>query len=290
MPERHAVADITDLQSFLARHVRTGLGAAPSFLLTLSLRLEGVFDLHDKAGRALVAVLIDACDNSGDAAELLLLASRDDAPSEDLLALLLDEALVEARLGPRGYLEVTLDALMRPHRALLEARDFVRRFDLVTMERHGPWKAVEPPPGWTWADLSAERYDEAARLVRAAFAGHPGVNFPPAEQSRAHSLGKPLPVRLLLDGDRMAGWVSVRAEPDGSAMVESLARHPADRGRGLGAVLLTEGLRQLEAAGLALVRLDVAAANEDALTLYKGFGFRATDTVPIHAVATPSPS
>lgn len=289
MPERHAIADIADLQPFLARHARTGLGAAPAFLLGLSLRPDGVFDLHDDGGRALVAVLIDACNNSGDAAELVLLASRAEVPSEDLLALLLDEALAEARRGPRGQLEVTLDALMRPHQALLETRGFTWRFDLVTMERHGPWRAVASPPGWTWADLSTERYDEAARLVRAAFAGHPGVDFPPAEQSRAHSLGKPLPVRLLLDGDRVAGWVSVRADPDGSAMVESLARHPADRGRGLGAVLLTEGLRQLEAAGLAPVRLDVAAANEDALALYKRFGCRATDTVPILAVATPSP-
>lgn len=285
MPERHAVADIADLQPFLARHARTGLGAAPTFLLGLSLRPDGVFDLHDDAGRALVAVLIDACDNSGDAAELVLLASRVEVPSEDLLALLFDEALVEARRGPRGQLEVTLDALIRPHRALLEARRFTWRFDLVTMEKHGSWKAVEPPLGWIWADLSAERYDEAAGLVRAAFSGHPGVNFPSAEQSRAHSLGKPLPVRLLLDGDRVAGWVSVRAEPDGSAMVESLARHPADRGRGLGAILLTEGLRRLEAAGLAPVRLDVIAINESALALYKGFGFRATDTVSVHAAA-----
>ena len=290
MPERHAIADIADLQPFLARHARTGLGAAPAFLLGLSLGPGGVFDLHDEAGRALVAVLTDACENSGDAAGLVVLASRDEAPDEDVLALLLDEALVEARLGPQSHIEVALEGVLRQHPALLETRGLTRRFDITTMERQGLWRAVASPPGWSWMNLSAERYDEAARLVRAAFSGHPGVNFPPAEQSRVHLLGKPLPVRLLLDGDRMAGWVSVRAEPDGSAMVESLARHPADRGRGLGAILLTEGLRQLEAAGLAPVRLDVAAANEDALALYKGLGFRATDTVPIHAVSTPSPS
>ena len=288
MPGRHTVADTADLLPFLALHARSGLGAPPPFLITLSLTLGGVFDLHDEAGRALVAVLIDACDNSGDAAELLLLASRDEVPGEDLIALLLDEALVEARLGPRSHLEVTLDGLMRPHRAFLEARDFTRRFDIVTMERHGPWTATEPPPGWTWTDLPAERYDEAARLVRAAFSGLPGVNFPPAEQGRALALGQSPPVRLLLDGDRAAGWVSARAEPDGSGMVASLARHPGDRGRGLGAALLTEGLRQLAAAGLAPVRLNVVATNESALALYKGFGFRATDTVSIHAVATPS--
>lgn len=288
MPERHAIADIADLKPFLAHHARSGLGAAPSFLLTLSLRPEGVFDLHDDAGRALVAVLIDACDNSGDAAELLLLASRDELPSEDLLALLLNEALAEARLGPRSHLEVTLDALMRPHRALLEARDFTRRFDIVTMERHGTWKAVEPPPGWTWTNLSAERYDEAAQLVRTAFSGHPGVNFPPAEQGRAHALASSLPVRLLLDGDRTVGWVSVRAELNGSGMVASLSRHPDDRGRGLGAVLLTEALRQLEAAELAPVRLDVVATNDDALRLYKDFGFRATETVAIYSMQTPA--
>jgi len=169
---------------------------------------------------------------------------------------------------------------------LLEARDFTRRFDIVTMERHGSWKAVEPPPGWTWANLSAEHYDEAARLVRAAFTGHPGVNFPPAEQGRAHALASSMPVRLLLDGDRTVGWVSVRAEANGSGMVASLARHPGDRGHGLGAVLLTEALRQLEVAGLAPVRLDVVATNDHALRLYKGFGFQATDTVSIYSTQT----
>ena len=288
MPGRHTVADTADLLPFLALHAKPGLGAPPPFLITLSLTLDGVFDLHDEAGRALTAVLIDACENSGDAAELLLLAFRDAVPGEDLIALLLDEALVEARLGPHSHLEVTLDALMRPHRAFLEARDFTRRFDIVTMERHGPWKAAEPPPGWTWADLSAGRYDEAARLVRAAFSGLPGVNFPPAEQGRTLTLGKSSPVRLLLDGTRMTGWASVRAEPDGSGMVASVARHPGDRGCGLGAALLTEGLRQLEAAGLTPVRLDVLATNENALALYEGFGFRATDTISVYAVATAS--
>lgn len=205
MPERHVVADLADLRPFVMRHASSGLGAAPAFLLGLSLGLGGVFDLHDEAGRGLVAVLIDACENSGDAAELVLLASRHEAPDEDLLAMLLDEALAEARRGPRSHLEISLDGALRPYQALLVARGFVRRFDLITMERQSPWRPAEPPLGWTWANLSAERYDEAAWLVRAAFTGHPGVNFPPAGQGRAHSLSKPLPPRLLLDGDRVAG-------------------------------------------------------------------------------------
>jgi ribosomal protein S18 acetylase RimI-like enzyme len=288
MPERHAVVDPGDLLPFVVGNSRPGFGAAPPFLLTLSRGPEGVFDLHDDGGRALVAVLTDACDNSGDAVGLVVLASRDEAPGEDLLALLLDEALVEARLGRRSHIEVALEGALRPHEALLQTRGLVRRFDLITMERYGPWQAVEPPASWTWADLSAERYDEAAVLVRAAFAGHPGVNFPPPEQGRAHALGKSPPVRLLLDRARVAGWVSMRAEADGSAMVESLARHPADRGRGLGAALLTEALRRLEMSGCALVRLHVAAANVGALVLYERFGFQATQTMPVYSMATPT--
>ena len=266
MPERLPVVDIADLLPFVARHACSGLGATPAFLLTLSRGLDGVFDLHDAGGRALVAVLTDACDNTGDAAGLVLLASRDETPGENLLALLLDAALAEARRGPRSKLEIDLDGPFAGHRALLQARGLVWWFDIVTMERQGPWRAVEPPAGWTWVDLSAARYDEAAR--------------------RAHALGKPIPVRLLLDGERVAGWVSVRAEPDGSAMVEGLARHPVDRGRGLGAVLLTEALRVIERARGGPVRLDVAAANEGTLRLYEAFGFRAVATVPVHAVAT----
>ena len=117
MPVRHPVADVADLEPFLARHARSGLGAAPAFLLGQSLGPAGVFDLHDDAGRALVAVLIDACDNSGDAAELVLLASRDEAPDEGLLALLLDEALAGARRGPRSHLKVPVVTPVRVARA-----------------------------------------------------------------------------------------------------------------------------------------------------------------------------
>ncbi len=96
MPERRPVADIADLLPFVARHALSGLGAAPAFLLTLSRGPGGVFDLHDEDGRALVAVLTDARDNTGDAAGLALLASRDEAPGEAMLALLLNAAF-EAR-------------------------------------------------------------------------------------------------------------------------------------------------------------------------------------------------
>lgn len=285
MLKRLAVSDTADLLPFIASHGQLDRDAASTFLLTLSLRPEGVFDLHDDAGRTVVAVLTDACDNSGDAAELLLLASRSETVDEDLLELLLTEALVEARFGPRRYLEVTLESALRPHQGFLAARGFAPRFDIVTMEQHGSWQAVEPPCGWTWADLSAERYDEAARLMRAAFTGHPGVNFPPAEQARARALGSPQPIRLLLDGDRVAGLVTILAKPDGSGMVTGLARHPDDRGHGLGAALLTGALQQLEAAGHAPVRLGVVATNEGALTLYKRFGFQAIQAVSIHALA-----
>ncbi len=285
MVRRHRVHDIADLREFVERHSQAGLGAAPGFLLELARGPDSVFDLHDAAGRAMVAVLTDRCHNSADAAELVLLACRE-APDQTIIATLLDAALTEVRRGPRSSLEVPLGAAMRPHEALLRTRGLASRFAMVTLEQSGPWQPAEPPVGWSWTELTAERCLGLTALIRAAFAGHPGVNFPPPEHGWTHALAKTPANRVLVDGSRLAGGVSVRGEADGSGVVEYIARHPDDRGRGVGAVLLTEAMRQLASHGLQPVRLDAAVANERALRLYQGFGFTVTDTVPIYGVRT----
>ncbi len=287
-PHRRPAAGTADLLAFIARHRLADLPAPPDILLGLALDARSILDLHDAAGRALVAVLTDACDNADNAVDLAVLACREPAIAPALMAALLGEAEQEARRGPRRSLELALDPAIQPHESLLRARGFHQRYAMVTMEQRGPGLAAEPDAGWSWADLSPERCNDAQRLIRAAFTGLPGINFPPAEGWRRRALAKTPPDRLLFEGVRLAGCVSVHGEPDGAGLVNTLARDPADRGRGLGAVLMTEGLRQLHALGCSPIRLHVAAQNGRALSLYERCGFVSTDVTPVHALATPA--
>jgi ribosomal protein S18 acetylase RimI-like enzyme len=85
--------------------------------------------------------------------------------------------------------------------------------------------------------------------------------------------------RALLDGDRIAGLVRV-ASDGARGQVRVLGRVPAYRGQGLGARLMTEALRVLAAGGAGDVELDVEAANERALDLYRRFGFEVVERTP----------
>lgn len=285
MPTRRRVADVAVLRDFIGEFVQPGLGASPQVLLDLARGPDSVFDLHDNEGRLLVAVLTDLCDNSGDAAELMVIACRSAALVGDELAACLDAALEEARRGPRSSLELVLTSLVRPHRDLLASRGLACRFELISLEQRGSFLPVPPAQGWHWADMGAADEAGVRALSRAAFDGHPGVNFAPPGQGSW--VGCSPPVRLLWHGTALAGSVSVRGEADGSGIVEIVQRHPDLAGSGLGPVLLTEALRSLAEKELRPVRLTAAVENRRALALYERFGFVVTDILPVHGVATP---
>ena len=63
-----------------------------------------------------------------------------------------------------------------------------------------------------------------------------------------------------------------------------LGRVPAYRGRGLGPRLVAEGLRVLREAGAGDVNLSVEVSNEQALALYRRFGFEVLTRTPVFAL------
>jgi ribosomal-protein-alanine N-acetyltransferase len=89
--------------------------------------------------------------------------------------------------------------------------------------------------------------------------------------------------RALVDGDAIAGLVQVAALDVGHDL-RTVARRPAYRGQGLGARLVTEGLRILAEAGARDVELSVEARNDRALALYRRFGFEIVGRTPVHAL------
>lgn len=284
---RLAIAARQDLHPFLAAHARPGLGADPRFLLELARGSDSVFDLHDPRGRVLVAVLTDACDNSGDAAELVLLACRDGRLGESTLAACLEAAIAEAVGGPRSSLEVVVADVVQPHRELLLAKGMRPRFEMVSMERAGPTN-METPPDAGWTDLRPHDVEALWALSRAAFRGHPGVNFPPRNRADIHLQRRSPAPRLLWRGARLLGSVSVRVDPGGLGVIETVQRHPDDAGRGLGPRLVGEALRVLADAGCDRVRLDASVENQRALDLYRRFGFAVTEITPVLGMPTPS--
>lgn len=62
--------------------------------------------------------------------------------------------------------------------------------------------------------------------------------------------------------------------------VKDLAVHPNARGRGLGRTLLHRSLETLSLAGAALVKLEVRATNDAAISLYRSEGFEPLRRIP----------
>ncbi len=280
----HAAAP-SQLRMFLDTRPLPGLPADPHFLLSLARDEGSVFDVHDRAGRALVAVLTDLCENSGQACELMLLACREMAPGEELIEACVRAALAAASRGPHAHLEIALVPLLRPFRDLLTARGFAPRYEMITMaQRHSP-HAVSAPARWDWRDLGAEDLSAFRGLSRAAFQGHPGVNYPPEGHNEARYLRRTPPVRLLHENAVLIGSVAVHIEQDGTGMIETILRHPDHARRGAGPVLLTEALRLLRAAGCQNIRLDASVENRRALRLYQNFGFEEVDATTVLGVA-----
>jgi ribosomal-protein-alanine N-acetyltransferase len=75
-------------------------------------------------------------------------------------------------------------------------------------------------------------------------------------------------------GGAVAGYVIARRAADEGEIL-NLAVAPAERGRGLGRVLVQRALAELCAAGARTAFLEVRESNAAALRLYGGLGFEA---------------
>ncbi len=73
---------------------------------------------------------------------------------------------------------------------------------------------------------------------------------------------------------RPVGWVAGRILESGRGYILTLAVARSERGRGLGRALLLRAFADLQAAGAQGLALDVEAANEAALGLYRSVGLR----------------
>lgn len=117
--------------------------------------------------------------------------------------------------------------------------------------------------------LSPRHLDQVEAIERASF---------PSPWPRRFFMGyiqheQALPLAaLVLPSSLLAGYVCLWLE-DRWAQVQNLAVHPAYRRRGVGRVLLMEGLRECRRRGARVAALEVRPSNLAARRLYNSLGF-----------------
>jgi ribosomal-protein-alanine N-acetyltransferase len=91
------------------------------------------------------------------------------------------------------------------------------------------------------------------------------------------------PAFLVAAEDGVVGYVVADTVPNHGrplGHVKDIAVRPDRRGEGIGAALLERALAALAGEGTSRVKLEVRAGNDEAIRLYRGFGFTHHHTVP----------
>jgi ribosomal protein S18 acetylase RimI-like enzyme len=258
---------------------RYDAGLVRRLLLQMTSDPSGVFVLADDEGPALVATVIDRTQNGPNAANLEILGARGPMPAATFSRLVLEPAVAFARAGVRTALHVDLHACLSrvqgAEPALREA-GFAHLHDSFSMRRPADAAPPDPPPplpaGWRWDPLDAPRVEAAHAALMETFRHSAGTNLAPLPEFRQWVASRATLWRVLLDGESVAGLVQVA--PHGiRGEVRTLGRLPRYRGQGLGQRLLAEAVRLLGESGAWELELEVEARNEQALVLYRRFGF-----------------
>lgn len=137
------------------------------------------------------------------------------------------------------------------------------------------------PAGTTVRTFVVGRDEEAwVALNNASFADHPeqgGWDVATLRRREAEPWFSPEGFLLAEDADGLAGacWTKLHQEADGTVgEIYVVGVHPSRAGQGLGRALTVAGLQSLHERGAGVGMLYVDAANEPAIRLYRGLGFR----------------
>ena len=250
-------------------------------LTTLTSSSRGVQLLTDGTRLVLVATVVDRIQNGRNAAHLAIIGCAEELPGPAFRALVLDQAAEFAsQSGKRSvHLEWTPQVLDLDE--ALARGGFRHGFDMYTMRM--PVDSRSPPPPadpLVWSPLDASRVAEVHDLLLAAFHDAAATLVPPLDEFSPAALAAPDRWHLLLEAGRVAGIARV-AVHGSEGQVRTLARHPAQRGRGLGRLLLDRAVRQLTVRdGVESVTLEVEADNVRATALYTDYGFKLVNRVP----------
>lgn len=246
------------------------------FITNLSSGPEMTFDLFDGGKRAAVAVLLDRVRNIANCANLEVIAIDTTlVQPRAVFELVLPEA--KRRLPP-GYDGILL-GLTSDDSPL--ALDELAEFGFLPYYRTFEMKTISPLlPALDltrWSSLSLRDFETYYSCLQSAFGKNVESSVPDPESvlKGLEAGNAPLPfVRFV--GDRIAAFTSV-ANENSEGEIMTVGVHENFRGQGFGREGLAKGLCELQKLGATSFKLTVEAKNENALSLYKKFGFEVAE-------------
>lgn len=260
-------------------------------LLDMTSDRVGVLVIGDDDGPMLVATVVDRALNGADAAYLEILGVRGLIPTALFSHLVVDPAVAFARAGTRSSLHAAVAPLLvrvEGADSALRGSGFAPAYDTFVMRRgHGAPEPQPPgplPAGWRWAPLQGELVALAHAALLEMFRGSASFGMSPlSDFQRIVESGATI-WRVLLDDTRIAGLVQAVVSGARQGELRTVARAPAYRGFGLGARLVAEGLQVMRDSGARDIELSVEARNQQALALYRRFGFEVVTRTPVFAL------
>ena len=177
-----------------------------------------------------------------------------------------------ARLADRGYVEVITGALAPPEQRGFLAAGFAVREHLVLLAHD--LLVLPPAPSVDGVRLRrAWRRDRPAVLETDGAAFREFWRLDDAGLDEAVSATPSARFRVATAGDRLVGYaVTGRAGRQG--YVQRLAVDPTAQRRGIGRLLVVDGLHWLDRRGAARAVVNTQPDNAPALELYRRLGFR----------------
>jgi len=187
------------------------------------------------------------------------------------------------------------DTLPQTARILEQLGFEIERYSFVLINHKPRFKALDLPPG---AGITALRPGDA-QLIRGfaaclntnfnALAGHTESTLESVSEWLSDALYLEDGVRMLFVDGEPAGTLSVAREYSDPAMAEisALSVSPEQRGRGLGRLLLQDGVNFAVERGFQRVVLSVNAENRQALELYRSADFDLEQTIVCYQFSRP---
>lgn len=238
-----------------------------------------IFDVFNGPVRVGVSVILDKVTNPSGAANLEIIGWDKNTSSDKMFACIFSNLFLE-----RSIQFSTHESTM-PQSDVLKKFDFNFLFHTFEMKKDDViFPKVQINTDIKFEKLSLQTYDEYYKVLVKSFENNIETNIPPFEEMKetfTHRLKiKPSGTDLLILNGNIVGFCSV--VPDESnpinGEVHMLGVLPEARGKGLGTVALSKAISELSNLGCQRCQLNVAAQNQDALSLYKKFGFSIAET------------
>lgn len=269
-----------DLLDFVATHCLKPYGDShpKMFLEQLVKDDRKILDFWVSGRRALVGCVLDTTDNIDNSAEVTFLGWDEDIElNKTCLEQVFRWAENHYRQGPRSALDVIACDGHYPFLSdWLKPRGYECVFSSLWMECPVTEFRGTIETRGTWKEVTEKNVRAYFELSRDAFSGQREVNFASFEMFSEMALGSEPRPKLLIVNDAVVAFVKVKLVGPARGEIVSVGRASAERGQGLGPLVVTEGARMLKALGATTFELTVVASNCHAVRLYESCGFKRT--------------